>query len=263
MIRNYKEIKDKKELAKFLHENKKEIITFKRQMNYQKRVFLPNSQIKIGKTTQKADNQSDDSVHITAIINTTYVMDSHDDVHINGLWQKTLQETKDRVYWLQEHNPTFANVIVDAGDFDIYTKELSWRDLGVDAIGSTQALIFEGDIKKERNPLMFRLYKEGNVRQHSVGMSYVKLDLALLDEDYTEEYKVWKDYIDLIINKNEVIEQGYFWAVKEAKLYEGSAVLNGSNHITPTYAIEPSQKSDTQKGTADTISLFKKIAKYY
>jgi len=30
------------------------------------------------------------------------------------------------------------------------------------------------------------------------------------------------------------IEQGYFWAVKEAKLIEISAVLEGSNELTPT-----------------------------
>lgn len=41
-------------------------------------------------------------------------------------------------------------------------------------------------------------------------------------------------YYPDVVNKEDVDKQGYFWAVLEAKLKEGSAVLMGSNWVTPT-----------------------------
>jgi hypothetical protein len=72
------------------------------------------------------------------------------------------------------------------------------------------------------------------VKNHSVGMQYVKLFLAVNDERYEEEFKVWEKYINLAVNKEVAIEYGYFWAVTEAKVIEGSAVPIGSNTYTPT-----------------------------
>ena len=55
------------------------------------------------------------------------------------------------------------------------------------------------------------------------------------------EAKEYKDnydkYISHVANK-EQIQGGVFYAVTEAKLIEGSAVLLGSNPITPTLEIE-------------------------
>ena len=80
-------------------------------------------------------------------------------------------------------------------------------------------------------------------------MYYVKVELAVNDAEEIEEYKVWNQYINDIGNKELAEENGYFWAVKEAKLIEISAVLEGSNSLTPTIEakdIEPLLE-DTQK----------------
>ena len=60
-------------------------------------------------------------------------------------------------------------------------------------------------------------------------MYYVKVDFAVNDSEHKEEYKVWKDNIDKIGNKEKAEELGHFYAVKEAKLVEISAVFQGSN----------------------------------
>ena len=39
---------------------------------------------------------------------------------------------------------------------------------------------------------------------------------------------------NILFLKETAIEKGYFWAVLEAKLIEGSAVVIGSNPVTPT-----------------------------
>ena len=69
-------------------------------------------------------------------------------------------------------------------------------------------------------------------------MQYVKLALAINDEDYETELAVWDKYYDKIANKNVADNTGYFWAVTEAKAIEGSAVPIGSNQATPTHDIK-------------------------
>jgi len=87
---------------------------------------------------------------------------------------------------------------------------------------------------------MFDQYAKGFVKNHSVGMRYVKLDLALNSDSKfdQEEKEVWDKHIDSVVNKQDAEDQGYFWAVSEAKIIEGSAVPVGSNQITPVLNIE-------------------------
>jgi hypothetical protein len=58
--------------------------------------------------------------------------------------------------------------------------------------------------------------------------------MAINDPEYKEEYATWQQAIDKIGNKADAEAKGYFWYVKEAKLIEISAVLEGSNELTPT-----------------------------
>ena len=92
----------------------------------------------------------------------------------------------------------------------------------------------------KRNEFMFNQYAKGYVKNHSVGMRYVKLELAINSESKwdVEEKEIWDKYIDDIANKEVAEERGYFWAVTEAKIIEGSAVPIGSNTITPTLEVE-------------------------
>lgn len=191
---------------------------------------------KVVKANEPAnDNRTE--LAITSIINTTYWYDSHGDVHIDGLWKKSLSENR-QLYLLQEHSMSFKGIIAD--EVKGYTKRISWRSLGVDFDGYTEALVFESTVKQDRNPYMFDEYRKGHVKNHSVGMRYVDIDLAFnSDEDDYSKYKErWDKYIDKIANKAEVEAAGYFFAVKEAKAVEGSAVPVGSNIITPTQSVK-------------------------
>jgi hypothetical protein len=130
----------------------------------------------------------------------------------------------------------FDHIIADKSDLKAYTKEFTWKELGYDAEGKTEALVFDADVKPTRNKFMHKEYKDGNVDNHSVGMQYVKLKMAINDDD--EEFKTekanWDEYFPTIANKADAEKQGYFFAVLEAKVIEGSAVPVGSNVMTPT-----------------------------
>jgi len=205
------------------------------------------STIKENNPIQGLDSMSEISVKV--VINTTNIMDSHSDVHLPGLWDKSLNENKSIMH-LQEHKMAFDKIISEGGDLKAYVQNLSWGDLGQKMAGVTQALIFESKVRKDRNEFMFNQYGKGFVKQHSVGMRYVKLALAINDEDFGSEKEVWDKYIEDVANKEAAEENGFFWLVKEAKVIEGSAVPIGSNQITPTIennknTFEPS--TDTQE----------------
>lgn len=243
----------KEELFKFLRENKQALISEKKfdlkRADSVSSVLGTYGRKKDGtelKSVAEIDMPELDSLKVMVVINTTNILDSHGDVHIPGLWKKSLQETK-LIYHLQEHEMKFDKIISD--EVKAYTKSMTWADLGESFLGNTEALIFETVVKEERNEFMFAQYLKGYVKNHSVGMRYVKIELAINSESKwdAEEKAVWDKYIDQIVNKEDAMNQGYFWAVTEAKVIEGSAVVRGSNYVTPTISVsqvEPSE--DTQ-----------------
>jgi hypothetical protein len=63
-----------------------------------------------------------------------------------------------------------------------------------------------------------------------------------------EEKENWDKYIGKVANVEQAEEEGYFWAVTEAKIVEGSAVLFGSNRVTPTLSNNKTQDEPEEKG---------------
>lgn len=171
------------------------------------------------------------SLDRTIVGNTYLWMDSHDDVHAKNVFSKSIKENKS-IFHLHDHEFKLTSKVGEPKS--VYEKEISWGDLGVNKEGSTQALLMDTEILKDYNPQIFDAYKTNKINQHSVGMVYVKIDLAVNDAEYEDEYKAWSDNIDSIGNKEVAEEKGYFWLVREAKLIEISAVLMGSNELTPT-----------------------------
>jgi len=183
------------------------------------------------------------------VINTTNYLDSHLDVHIPNLWKKSISENP-TTYLLKSHLRDFEYVITDSAI--PYVKNMNWTDLGLNSEGKTQALIFKAEISRERNEFMYEQYLKGYVKQHSVGMKYINIFFCVNSDDryFIEEKKNWDKYYNEIVNKEIADKEMCFWAVTEAKLIEGSAVLFGSNPITPT--LSKNKSSYTQDEPLDT-----------
>lgn len=232
---------DKEELFKALRENKADLVSTKKMQTKEcDAVFNVVPLINEKGETVKAetiDTANVNQIKVELVINTTNLMDSHSDVHLKGIWTKSAKEQKNLML-LQEHKMTFDHIISDSVSASV--KEYKWEDLGFEFKGTTEALVFSATIDKNRNPFMFEQYSKGYVKEHSVGMRYVKLELALNSENKydAEEKEVWDKYISEVANKEEAENQGYFWAVTEAKIIEGSAVVKGSNFATPTISVQ-------------------------
>jgi len=124
------------------------------------------------------------------------------------------------------HKTDFSNVL-----YDTASKALS------DGTTKIEVLVYESVIKKDRNPYMFEQYLKGYVLNHSVGMRYVKLFFCYDSQDpqYSQDKENYDKYYDSIINKEDIGE--YYWAIVEAKNIEASAVVKGSNFLTPVLSI--------------------------
>lgn len=244
----------RKELFAFLLKNKAALIqqkkfTPKEGAGYLYNGVLYNSKGAAMKAAEDILFPVDGVLNVKAIINTTNFMDSCKDVHLPGLWVKSLAENKMLMH-LQEHNMTFDKIIADGVDLKAYTKNYTWRDLGFDYKGKTEALVFDSVVREARNPFMYDQYAKGYVKNHSVYMQYVKMVLCIdepEDISYGAEYEAWQKYLSEVANKDDAKQSGYFWAILEAKLIEGSAVPIGANTITPTLSVEP--KAEPPKGT--------------
>ena len=252
---------NKAELFEWLKANKSFVIQAKKAQIKEADAVLFVGQGADPETANKAEttqNADPTKMHIKAVINTTNILDSHNDVHLAGIWNKSLNERKS-FYLLQEHQMKFDKVISD--QVKASAVDMTWAELGQPYEGKTQALIFDAVLDQKVNPFMFDQYANGRVKNHSVGMQYIKVQMAVNSDDkyFKEEKETWDKYINEIVNKEVAEENGYFFAVTEAKVIEGSAVLVGSNRVTPTLSTSEPSKSltPTKEPSIDTPQVEK------
>jgi len=250
---DYSKYNTKEELIDYLVQNKSALLAVKKSEIKQADAvsfFVPiinekNEEIKAEPKTAEALLKQD-VIRVKVVINTTNLMDSHDDVHMKGTFKQSVKQQKAFLH-LQEHQSKFDKIISDTSKGSL--KTIKWYDLGYEFEGETEALVFESDIEKARNPFMFEQYAKGYVKNHSVGMQYIKLEFAANDSRYPTEKAVWDKYIQEVANKEQAEARGYFWAVTEAKVIEGSAVVRGSNWATPTISTKEENTDEPLKDT--------------
>ncbi len=179
-----------------------------------------------------------DTVHKTIAMNTLLWLDSHDDVHIPGLFTKTISENQKNIPHLHDH--IFELDCKVGIPQKIYEQAVSWAQLGVEGVeGNTVVICADSAIKKDYNSNIFAQYIDKQINQHSIAERYVNMFLCINDPDYKEYFASWQKYVAMGIgNIGKVIEQGYFWAITEAQIKEFSCVFRGSNELTPVLEIE-------------------------
>ena len=251
-----KSFKSKEALIAAVVKNKDEIIdTKKSQIFFSEQVANRKLRIKnkASKGLETSNEDTDDILKRSIIGNTYFWMDHHDDVHLENTFGQSIKQRGDRIRFYRDHENKVGAKI---GRFvSIAQVKVKWRDLGIEKAGETICLIADAEIIKDYDPSAFAQYKNGEIDQHSVGMIYIKIRLAVNNPEYENEYKEYQNHINKIGNREKVDEKGYFWAIYEAKLLEISAVIDGSNEITPTidnkadesHFIDTEPSKDTQK----------------
>lgn len=260
------DIRDRKDLFTYLKDNKAEIIQKKRMsgitsdpVGYSDKLLT-----EVFATKDNEDKNSEDSILVKVVANAAFFADSYGDVVMSGAPNKSINERKSMIPHLHDHiHTTEAEVGIVK---DIYVKKLSSRTVGYDSNMMTEAVIFETDVMRSYNQKIFDRYKGGRSNQHSIGLQYVKLLMAINsdDLDLKEEKDAWDKYYSKVINKEVVDEDGYFFPVLEYKLIENSVVLFGANPYTPTLSSkEPDLSTRSEPSLIDTrkSELYKNILK--
>lgn len=249
-----KSFETKEELFKALKENKEAIISEKKSKTYNsidkdKSLAVKVRNIDFSKfDSEQTKEEFDNNKYYYIVTNTTKILDSHMDLHIDGIWNKSAKEQNRKNALLDSHIDTIGTTLAKREDVEIMVKEIPFNSLGYSYKGNTQALIYKIEKSKMREDIA-KWLDEGYAVQASVKMQYVKMDIAMKsdsEEDSTER-KIYNDYIDKIANIEDFKEKPlYFFVQREAKnVDESSLVSRGSNHVTGQIKIEPS--TDTQE----------------
>ena len=251
-----KEFESKSDLFKALVENESFIIDAKKSQVYksfEKGLQVVSDQ----KTIEKAFNDAEkgikfDSDYYYFVVNSANYLDSHNDMHVDGNWIKSVKDQNGKVYLVWHHDfSKTENIIAFPEDIEMITSKVAWSLLGKSYEGETYSLIYK--VKKDKivNENVSKWLKEGRKLQLSVRMQYIKLETAFNsdDEDYSKQTENYNKYYPLIANKDEFKQIEYFFIVKEAKnVMESSLLPFGSNSAT-------AEISQTENKTeADTIT---------
>lgn len=247
-----KEFATKEDVFKALWLNKDKIISLKKSTIYkgaEKGQFNCLNAEKAIKAVNKASFEPKADC-IYPIISTTNYMDSHEDVHFNGCFNKTISDQQGRIKYVLDHIIEYDKVIAWEKDVTMFKAAIDWALVGKNYAGVTEGLVFE--IKKEsikRQDVLKDIEDGKSDFENSIRMTYITIRLGMDSQD--PEHKEAKAYYDSrykeIVNKDVVDNTGYFWGVEELRiLKEGSLVTaGGSNDATSIYHKNTFEAGDT------------------
>lgn len=199
---------------------------------------------------QKAAFKMDEGYYYV-VVNTTNILDSHTDLHLDGIWDDSVPEQQGKVYLCADHLVSLNTVIVKKEYIEILIVPISFAALGKDYKGNTQALVYKFPKDKVVNDAALKWLESGDEIQASVRMRYLDLEFAMdsNDPDYKKQKAAYDKYIKKVANIDDFEYVPYFFAIKKAEnVIESSLVIYGSNHVTGNlFDNEDSNKEDLNK----------------
>jgi len=242
-----KEFANKEEMFSDLRKYKKEILDFKTSQIYkscEKDNSIYTRPIDISKYSETNKGIEGDSNFYYVAVNSTGILDSHKDLHVNGIWNKSVKERQGKNYLVLDHKMEVGNTVVKKEYVEMFTMELPFNAVGKDYNGLGEFLIYKFPKDKVINSVAKEWLESGDAIESSVRMQYVKVSLAMnsTSKEDAEEKSNYDTNISNVANKSDFEEIDYFFVVKEAKnVGESSLVLAGSNHVTGIVPIEEKQ----------------------
>lgn len=249
---------DKKSLFKALVANKDKIIKAKKSAilkSCDKGLGVSGYKVKESVLTEAVKGvEFDTEKNYYIATNTTRILDSHEDLHLDGIWNKTVKEQQGKNYLVFDHEYKATSTIVKKEHIKMFVATIPFSAIGKNYEGETEALIYEFPKDKVINPLAKEWLESNDDIESSVRMQYVKMSLCLNadEEEFKEERKNYEKYHPIIANKDDFEEIFYFWAIGEAKnVRESSLVLAGSNNATGQVRPEPSKDTQSKQSEQD------------
>lgn len=228
----------KEELFKELKANKEIFIEAKKsliQKSYDKGISVTCKNLDLLKFTDQLKGIKIDDNYYYIAVNSTRVLDSHDDLHVDGIWKKSIKEQQGKNYLVVDHDLSIKSVVVRKEHIEIFTAKIPFSLIGKPYDGDTEALIYKVPKDKVRDETIKEWLDSGDSIEGSVRMQYVTVLLAMDSNDPDDETEKtnYDEYIDQIANKKDFDYIYYYFIIKEAKnVKESSLVVFGSNGAT-------------------------------
>ena len=250
-----KEFATKEDMFAELRKSKKQLIDFKTSQIYkscEKDNSIYSRPIDVSKYSDANKGiQGDENFYYVAV-NSTGILDSHGDLHVKGIWNKSIKEQQGKNYLVLDHKMEVGNTVVKKEYIETFAMDLPFSVVGKNYDGNGEFLIYKFPKDKVINSIAKEWLESGDAIESSVRMQYVKVSLAMNSENKAdaEEKSTYDNNIDLVANKSDFDNIEYFFVVKEAaNRGESSLVLAGSNHVTGVIQIE--DKQEPLKSTID------------
>lgn len=262
------EIEDRKNMFTYLRENCNKIIGQKKSLptitddldfGYSVKEKSVEFEIQRKDNAEKLDSEGK-TVKVEVVANMSGWCDSQLDVMIKDNWNKSINDLgasgQRLFYHLKNHgtNYQYTTDAVIGRDPELFTREKSIAEFNFKSdIKKAQALMMDSIVCEVYDRKCYNLYKDGQIKQHSIGLQYIKMYLCIDSEEPEDAmYKEnWDKYFPQVLNKERPNGKGFFWAITESRILEVSAVLFGSNELTPTESVSEgkSTKDEPSNGT--------------
>lgn len=193
---------------------------------------------------QKALNLNSDFYYI--VFNSTRILDSHEDVHIDGIWNKSVKEKQFKNYVVTDHELEVLNTVVRKEYVEIFTAKIPFAMLGKSYEGDTEVLIYKFPKDKIQIPVVKEWLESGDELQGSVRMRYIKFVFCMdsKNPDDAQAKANYDKYYEYIANKDDFEYIPYYFAILEASNEkESSFVIYGSNTVTGQLKDNQAEKS--------------------
>jgi len=233
-----RDFESKTEMFNALRIEKDEIISLKKKMiqkSYEKGISVTAKVLDITKLSEQVKAIKLDDRHYYIAVNSTRILDGHDDLHLDPIWNVTVKAQQGKNYLVDTHVLSVGTTIARKEHIEMLVAKVPFSMVGKPYKGNTVILIY----KIPKDKIIHEKAKEwldsGDDIEASVRMQYVTIDFAMDSDEKGDE--TWKRNFDkyhrIIANKEEFEEILFFWAVSEAKnINESSLVLFGSNSST-------------------------------
>ena len=249
-----KSFESKEELFKAMRENLDLIIaskTAKIQKSCNKGLGVKCKKIDLSKYQEQNKDLLIDEKYYYIAVNSTRILDSHDDVHYDGIWDRTIDQIKGKNYLVADHKLEVLSTIVTKENIEIFTAIVPFSAIGKSYEGLTQILIYKFPKDKVMIKSIADWLESGDDIEASVRMQYIKIVSCFdsKDPEDAESKANYDNYIGMIANKSDFDYIPYFFVIKEAKnCKESSLVPFGSNSSTGKLKEVDSLKSTHDNG---------------
>ena len=100
----------------------------------------------------KGIDMDNDSYYIA--VNTTNILDSHGDLHVKGLWNKSVKDQQGKNYLVTDHKLELSNVVAKKEKIQMFVSDISYNSIGKSFAGNTQALIYRVAKSEDRKSVV-------------------------------------------------------------------------------------------------------------